>query len=302
MMSSDPTKTSGLRKISSIPGRLEGATAFQRIARDGVARVKAHHSGAGAGNAEAVHQIRVAFTWLRAAVSFFAPMTTDVEWRRLKKEVAWLNASLGAARDSDVTAEYVSSKRYLSWARQIRGRHLDAVRVRDHRRLVRCLHSRRFQDLIGALSGWIEHGSWLRRWKQNARGKPAEPLQAYCARQLKRWHRRLIRKGRQLETLGPSGRHRLRIRTKRFRYMLEALTEIMSVRGRDEFRYLHRPARRLQRVLGDLRDLKRLAQLGTSAGDGNPGGNPLPGYRQKKKKLLSAAIEAYGCLEQARWG
>ena len=206
---------------------------------------------------------------------------------------------MGAARDSDVTAEYVSSKRYRAWAQRLGGLKLDIDRAQDHRRLVRCLHSRRFQGLLEALSGWIEHGSWLRRWERNARGKPAEPLKAYCKRELDRWHQRLIRKGRRLETLGTLRRHRLRIRTKRFRYMLEALTEIVPLRGRDEFRHLHKPARRLQRVLGDLRDLKRLARLGIPVGDGNPGNNPPTGYRRKRKKLLSAAIEAYGNLKQA---
>ena len=299
MMSSDPTKASGRRKISSIPGQLDAATAFQSIALDCVARVKAHHSGACAGNAEAVHQIRVAFTRLRAAVSFFAPMTADAEWLRLKKEIAWLNASLGAARDSDVTAEYVRSKRYRAWAQRLGDLKLDTDQARDHRALVRCLHSRRFRGLIEALSGWIEHGPWLRRWERNARGKPAEPLETYCKRELDRWHRHLIRKGRRLEALGASRRHRLRIRTKRFRYMLEALTEIVPVYGRDEFHHLHKSARRLQRVLGDLRDLKRLARLGIPADDGGAGNHPLPGYRRKKKKLLSAAIETYGRLKQA---
>src|SRR5436309_13160366 len=102
------SKASGLPKASTP----DCATAFQKIARHCVARVKAHYGGACAGDAEAVHQIRVAFTRFRAAVSFFAPMTADAEWRHLKKEIAWLNASLGAARDSDVMVAYSRRKRY----------------------------------------------------------------------------------------------------------------------------------------------------------------------------------------------
>src|SRR3954471_8565327 len=81
---------------------LDCAAAFQKIAQDCVAKLRLHHSSACAGDAEAVHQIRVAITRLRAAVSFFGAITVDAEWRRLKKELAWLNGSLGAARDSDV--------------------------------------------------------------------------------------------------------------------------------------------------------------------------------------------------------
>lgn len=292
------TKSSGRRKVRSTSARLDCPTAFQKIALDCVAKVRAHRGGVFTGDTEAVHQIRVAFTQLRAAVSFFAPMTVDAEWRRLKKEIAWLNASLGASRDSDVMVTYVRRKRYGAWAQRGIGQQLDRRQTRDHRRLVRALKSRRFQGLIDALSGWIGHGRWLLRWERNGRGKPAKPLEAYCERKLNRWRLQLIRKGRRLETLGASRRHRLRIRAKRFRYMLEAFTGIVPLRGRDEFRHVHRPAKRLQRSLGDLRDLERLVQLGVSADDGIPAGKP-PDHRQRGKKLLHTAVEAYHSLKQA---
>ena len=82
---------------AGVPG-LDCATAFRKMAQDCVAGVKAHHGSACAGDAEAVHRIRVAITRLRAAVSFFAPIAVDAEWLRLKREIAWLNVSLGAGR------------------------------------------------------------------------------------------------------------------------------------------------------------------------------------------------------------
>src|SRR5439155_393447 len=81
------------RKAASAATGLDWAAAFRSIALDCTARIAAHHSSACAGDAEAVHQIRVAITRLRAAVSFFAPMTVDSEWSRLKKEIAWLHGS-----------------------------------------------------------------------------------------------------------------------------------------------------------------------------------------------------------------
>jgi CHAD domain-containing protein len=289
-------KVSGQRKASSTG--LDCAAAFQEIASDCVAMVEAHHGSACAGDAEAVHQIRVAFTRFRAAVSFFAPMTADAEWRHLKKEIAWLNASLGAARDSDVMVAYARRKRYRAWAQRGTGQGLDKRQAREHRRLARCLESRRFQGLIETIGGWIERGRWLRRWERNGRGKPAKPLKAYCEHELNRWRRWLIRKGRRLEALDASRRHRLRIRTKRFRYMLEALTVIVPLRNHGEFRQWRNPAKRLQRVLGDLRDLKRLARLGVSTKDGSPSKDP-PRYRQQRKKLLREAVDAYRSLERA---
>lgn len=281
---------------------LDCATAFRKIALDCVTGIRAYHSSACAGDTEAVHQIRVAITRLRAAVSFFAPIVVDAEWLGLKKEIAWLNVLLGAARDSDVVVEYAGRKRYREWGQRMIGEHLDRRQAKDHSRLVRCLRSARFQRLIEAMSNWASHGPWLARWERAARRKAAEPLKTYCERELNRWRKRLIRKGRHLEDLSASRRHRLRIKAKRFRYMMEALTGIVAVRRRGEFSHVHRPVKRLQRTLGDLRDLKRFADLGgmsPSAEDGKRGNKEPPGYRRKRLRLLSAAVEAHRDLEQA---
>ena len=299
-MGTRPTRTPGRNKVSS-PANLDCATAFQKIARDCVTSIRAHQSSARAADAEAVHQIRVAITRLRAAVAFFAPIVVDAEWLRLKKEIAWLNISLGAARDSDVSMEYARRKRYQAWAECEIGDDLDRRRVQDHHRLLRCLRSSRFQRLIVAMADWVDGGPWLARWERQVRRNGARSLDGYCKRELNRWRERLIRKGRHLEDLTASRRHRLRIRSKRFRYMLEALAETVAVQGHDELKHLHGPAKRLQRALGDLRDLTRLAGLArpSQAEDGKRRRKPPPGYRRRKQKLMEDAIEAYRSLKQA---
>lgn len=298
-MGTRPTRVSGRNKVSSAD--LDCATAFQTIARGCVASIEAYHSGASAADAEAVHQIRVAITRLRAAVAFFEPIVADAEWLRLKKEIAWLNGSLGAARDSDVSMEYTCRKRYQAWAEREIGDDLARRRLRDHQRLLRGLRSGRFQRLIVAIADWVEGGPWLVRWERRERRHHAQLLDAYCRRELNRWRKRLIRKGRNLESLTASRRHRLRIRSKRFRYMLEALTETVAVRGRGELKHWHGPAKRLQRALGDHRDLARLAGLARSSpGEGGQGRKkPPPGYRRSKQKLMDDAVEAYRSLKQA---
>ena len=81
-MRADPISTSSPRKAAA---ELGCATAFQKIALDCVAAIRTHHGPACTGDAEAVHQIRVAITRLRAAVAFFAPIVIDEEWPRLNK-------------------------------------------------------------------------------------------------------------------------------------------------------------------------------------------------------------------------
>jgi len=158
--------------------------------------------------------------------------------------------------------------------------------MRDHRRLVRSLRSGRTQRLVIAMARWIKRGPWLERYRRSQN----EALQDYCTRELGRWHKRLVRKGRHLKTLGASPRHRLRIKAKRFRYILEALRETDALQKPAEWRRLHRPAKQLQRTLGDLRDLARVAELAA--------GSP-PGYRRRTEELLDAAVSAYRDLKDA---
>jgi CHAD domain-containing protein len=297
-MRARPIETSSRREGAEAAG-LDCAAAFQKMTLDCVAAIKAHHSSACAGDAEAVHQIRVAITRLRAAVAFFAPIVADAEWLRLKKEIAWLNGPLGAARDSDVVMEYARRKRYRAWSQRMIGEQPDQRQVRNHRRLVRSLRSVRTQRLVAAMARWIRQGVWLERYR---RRQDAETLQSYCAGELNRWRERLVRKGRHLKTLGASRRHRLRIKAKHFRYMLEALTETVAPWGRAEFHGLHRPAKRLQRALGDMRDLERFAGLASGSPqveNGKRGRKYPPGYRNRREKMFDAAIAAYRDLKHA---
>ncbi len=79
--------------------------------------------------------------------------------------------------------------------------------------------------------------------------------------------------------------------------MLEALTETVALRGRGELKHLHGPAKRLQRALGDHRDIERLAGLARPGEGGKQ--KPPPGYRHRRQKLMDDAIEAYRSLKQA---
>ena len=227
--------------------------------------------------------------------AFFAPFVADAEWLRLKKEIAWLNISLGAARDSDVVVEIARHKRHRAWAQHAIGERSRSVSEAGSSP-AGSLPARRPVSTPDRFNDGLDQ-AWSNGWRAGNCGarNDAEPLPAYCERELNRWRKRLIRKGRHLETLNAARRHRLRIRIKRFRYMLEALSEIVPVRGRGKFAHVHRPAKRLQRTLGDLRDLKRFADLAASSprDKGQRGKKRPPGYRRQKEELLDAALKAY---------
>lgn len=269
---------------------MDCATAFQAVARDCLARMQAQYSGTIAGDAEALHQMRVAISRLRAVVAFFAPMTFDATWPTLKQELAWLNALLGDARDADVMAALAQRKRYRTWAADIVA-YDDKEHDRFYRRAVSGLRSKRFQRLMNAFFRWVERGPWLTHRDGDALRRRTGSLRPYCQRKLEHWRARLIHKGRHLKAMGAKRRHRLRIKVKRYRYVLEALGDICPPGVRTTLRHLHKPAKELQRALGDLRDLQRLRRIG--AASGKP-----PGYAKQKKRLLAAAHAAWRDLKQ----
>ena len=70
---------------------------------------------------EAVHQMRVSSRRLRAALTIFKPMLSDVPARRWRKSIRSVTRALGVARDQDVQIEFIN---------QFIERHVDEKRHR----------------------------------------------------------------------------------------------------------------------------------------------------------------------------
>src|SRR3954468_15912050 len=104
-MPAGPPRPRRKRQVPALHAEMACDTAFRVVARDCLEDLAAHRQATCDGSAAALHDMRIALTRLRAAMAFFSPMTVDAEWLRLKPELKWLNARLGAARDVDVAIE-----------------------------------------------------------------------------------------------------------------------------------------------------------------------------------------------------
>src|SRR5580704_11302726 len=132
-------------------------TAFRIVARRCLKDLTAHHAATRDGDADALHDMRVAITRLRTAISFFSPMVAGPQRTRIRDELKWLNAHLGVVRDLDVAIERlrkVNKQRQQaaddrSWQRE---------RAASQRHLARVLRSTRYQQLVKSLSTWVEKG------------------------------------------------------------------------------------------------------------------------------------------------
>lgn len=253
--------------------------AFQRIAHACLGDIERSHRSACRGGAEGIHRMRIGFTRLAAARKFFSAMVTDDGWSAIKSEISWLDGILGEARDNDVALAYADEPRgrFLDFDR----RAVDRKVPSDHARVVRALGSERYRTLLTKVRAWIDHGPWTTS-TNSARGNLRKaPLELFASHRLKRWSHRLARyNDRPLER---GRQHRIRIMAKRYRYIVEALSELDVNVSRNRLREA-KAAGELQRALGDLRDMHRIRR--------RIGAARKPPFKARESKLLRQTQKA----------
>ena len=83
---------------------MASSDAFRAIARNCLRQIIANEPAVCAGDAEALHQMRIGFRRLRTAIASFATISASSEQDRIKAELKWATKALGPARDLDVFA------------------------------------------------------------------------------------------------------------------------------------------------------------------------------------------------------
>jgi CHAD domain-containing protein len=133
--------------------------------------------------------------------------------------------------------------------------------------------------LIAAVNHWIAAGPWL----QSGRAIRSEDADSYAQAQLQAWRDAISREGQHIRCLHRKQLHRLRIRCKRYRYVVAALHSLRARMTRQDLTFAE-IAKRVHDALGDLRDLKRLRRVAQKR---------PPGYRKSKRKLLRQAAKPF---------
>lgn len=226
---------------------MTSAEAFRAGTRGCLDDIAACHDATCRGDADALHQTRIALTRLRSLVSFFPVMARQPRWIRLRSELRWLNGYLGPARDMDVAIAASAAKRAHAKASD---KAADKAWADSHRRLERALRSQRYRRLIADLSRWIGQG----RAAKTAGG--GEPVADHAARKLARWHKRLLKRSDHITALDADALHKLRLRTKRFRYAVEFCEGLCTGKRRARQQAMLKHLRRAQAALGHLNDME----------------------------------------------
>jgi CHAD domain-containing protein len=200
----------------------------------------AEHANAVAGDAEAIHRLRVATRRLRAALRMRREVAPTSEADSAADELAWLCGAIGAVRDLDVLAQLLQDRATRLEPDFIRALEPLSDTIRHQRtteqeRLVAALDSERYRGLVQRLGAVAPQPA-----------ADGVTLGAVAVRLVRPQLRAMLRAGAGLdEASPPETLHRLRVRVKKLRYTLEPLR---AVGGKPARRMLRRLERVQERV------------------------------------------------------
>lgn len=214
-------------------------------------------------NPEGVHQLRVSLRRLRSALDLMRSVGALSNLDALRSEAKWLAQDLSAARDWDVfqletlptiakACPSVSGFDALGLAAA--RRQSDA-----YRKAHRALADRRCAVFLIGLGGWIETRGWRNDVAAEDLGQLAEPAVDFAQRILSEQYAKVLRRGRRFKSLTIEELHRVRLATKRLRYLSEFLLPLYE--DRKSAKKFARRLAGLQEELGAFNDMAVTASL-----------------------------------------
>lgn len=214
-------------------------------------------------NPEGVHQLRVSLRRLRSALDLMRSVGVLSNLDALRSEAKWLAHDLSAARDWDVfqletlptiakACPSVSGFDALGLAAA--RRQSDA-----YRKAHRALADRRCAVFLIGLGGWIETRGWRNDVAAEDLGQLAEPAVDFAQRILSEQYAKVLRRGRRFKSLTIEELHRVRLATKRLRYVSEFLLPLYE--DRKSAKKFARRLAGLQEELGAFNDMAVTASL-----------------------------------------
>jgi triphosphatase len=255
---------------------------------------------------EALHQTRVALRRLRSALSLFKPVVADRDYERLKRELQDVSRHLGEARNLDVYIKTAARPDVDSHPNEPGGAQFLAAiedrRAKAYDEVLERLRSGSFRDTMMELLAWTEAGPWLAEDDEARQVRREMPVRTFAAAVLEKRRRRVKRRGRHLDMLDPTARHRVRIEAKKLRYASEFFASLAkSDKARHRQSDFTDALERLQEHLGDLNDIATGHQIAETFASHEPSLDSglttaveVTGQLHKNvERLLADAVDAH---------
>ncbi len=234
-----------MRRVTLYPGETVADAARKAIAF-GVESMTLNQAAAENGDAEPLHQLRVASRRLRASIELFSGVIYAGQLKICRRDIPWIAGQAGAVRECDVTAALLKDRAAkidpeLADSLVPLLAELDARRKSEHTVLFEMLASKRFRSLTAKMS----RPAIKKIGGDRTLGAAAAQLVRLIARSAMRF-------GSELDNHAPAAAfHKLRVRIKRLRYALEMLKTLGGKRHRRALARLEE----LQEALGMYHDV-----------------------------------------------
>jgi len=214
-------------------------------------------------NPEGVHQLRVSLRRLRSALDLMRSVGALSNLDALRSEAKWLAQDLSAARDWDVfqleTLPTIAKACPSVTGFDALDRAATERQARAYRKAHQALDDRRCAVFLIGLGGWIETRGWRNDVAAEDLGQLTEPAINFAQRILSAQYAKVLKRGRRFKSLSAGELHRVRLATKRLRYLSEFLLPLYE--DRKSARRFSRRLAALQEELGAFNDMAVTASL-----------------------------------------
>jgi triphosphatase len=214
------------------------------------------------GNAEAIHQMRVAVRRLRSVLAAVRSMLPADQYEWLTDELRWLAGSLGPARDWDVFAmELLAPVQSVLQTGPDLANLVETAKRRQqaaYEAARSAIMSRRYSEAMLKTVRWFETHGW-RDQRVSEHSAPLFSSIAEIAPPLieRRW-RQAMKRCKHFGALSQDQRHQVRIALKKLRYMIEFLGSLFDAAA---VKALIKRLKGLQEDLGHLNDVRTAQRL-----------------------------------------
>jgi len=186
------------------------AGAFGQLMRAILGHWRANQSAALDGEAEGVHQMRIAIRRLKTLFNLFRPYIAKPDYASVREGLTRFGRVLGGARDWDVFIGQTLADAGREPGTRAVARRIAAAagppRTRAHREVVKAIHAPSCTMFMLRMDRSLE----TQRWLVGIAGGPASAVAGVGGRLLERQARKARKAGKHVRTLSAERRHDLR--------------------------------------------------------------------------------------------